>query len=84
MTSSLTGDLTVGKEVGGDTVIGDLTEGNGGGEAMRSASCGKEKKFVICQNNQYLNVTLAKRRMTKIKPVELNGLPNKHYITLDK
>ena len=72
MTSSLTGDLTVGKEAGGDTVMGDLTEGNGGGEAMRSASCGKEKKFIICQNNQYLNVTLAIKRMTKIKPIGFN------------
>lgn len=39
LTISLTGDFMVGKEVGGDTVMGDLTEGKGGGEAMRSASC---------------------------------------------
>lgn len=39
LTISRTGDFIVGKEVGGDTVMGDLTEGKGGGEAMRSASC---------------------------------------------
>lgn len=50
-TISLTGDFMVGKEVGGDTVMGDLTEGKGGGEAMRSASCWKErlKQFIILQ-----------------------------------
>lgn len=51
LTISLTGDFMVGKEVGGDTVMGDLTEGKGGGEAMRSASCWKErlKQFIILQ-----------------------------------
>lgn len=51
LTISLTGDFMVGKEVGGDTVMGDLTEGKGGGEAMRSASCWKErlKQFIICK-----------------------------------
>lgn len=43
LTISLTGDFMVGKEVGGDTVMGDLTEGKGGGEAMRSASCWKKE-----------------------------------------
>lgn len=39
LTVSLTGDLTEGKDTGGDTVMGDLTDGNGGGEERRSAYC---------------------------------------------
>lgn len=33
------GDFIVGKEVGGDIVMGDLIEGKGGGEVMCFVSC---------------------------------------------